>query len=156
MHLRLTGYSVLVTRVSKGNDRCVPGGLAREGTPNILCSRTEVRFARVAKRAPQAMSRKSSYVAESSIVTDCTRSSQSCRDPLHVCVTKLPDPPSNLGSNFHLDFWRPDPGQLPMNSESCERETLPRMQKNNSSRLIAAVSAAPQRRAKNCPMRGPF
>jgi hypothetical protein len=96
------------------------------------------------------------YPTESPAVTAFNSLRQSHRDRLLRCVTKLAAPPSNLCDNGHLDFWCTCPGQLPMNNESCKRETLPRMQKNNSSRLIAAVPAAPQRRAKNCPMRGPF
>jgi len=96
------------------------------------------------------------YPAESPAVTAFHSLRQChCNRP-QCCVTKWAGPPSNLCDNAHLDFWCSCPGQLPMNNECCKRETLPRMQKNNTSRLIAAVSAAPQRRAKNCSMRGPF
>jgi|SRR5580704_7514479 hypothetical protein len=96
------------------------------------------------------------YPAESPVVAAFHALRQShCNRPQR-CVTKLAGPPSNLCDNGHPDLWRSVPSQLPMNNESCEKETLPHMQKNNSSRLIAAVPAAPQRRAKNCLMRGPF
>lgn len=96
------------------------------------------------------------YPTESPAVAAFRSRRQSHRNRLQRCVTKLAGPPSNLCDNAHLDLWRSVPGQLPMNNESFERETLPRMQKNNSTRLIAAVPAAPQQRAKNYPMRGPF
>ena len=96
------------------------------------------------------------YPTESPAVTAFHLLRQSHRNRLPRCVTKLAGPPSNLCDNAHLDLWRSVPGQPPMNMESCKREILPHMQKNNSSRLIAAVPAAPRRRAKNCPMRDPY
>jgi hypothetical protein len=160
MLLRLAGCGALGVVSRRRIGRSVMTGLAQERVRVTFVVRSASRAADAAERTLQMVSARALhwtvYVTESSAVITIAFSSQSHRDGLRACVTNLAGLPSNVRSDSHLDLWRSVPGQLPMNNESCERETLPRMQKNNSSRLIAAVPAAPQRRAKNCSMRGPF
>lgn len=160
MHLRLTGCGALSVASLPRIGRAVMPGLPREG----VHARCGVRPARSvgdsAENSPRTIPRGAVelafYVVEFSAVTTLSLALQSCRGSLHVCVTKCAGPPSNLRSGSHPDFWRPDPGQLPMNKVSYEKGILPRMQRNTSSRLITTASAAAQRHAVNGPLRGTF
>jgi hypothetical protein len=149
MRLGVACYRGPVATANRAIVRC--SAPAAHGTSSLGSS---------ARITPRVVSGKTfgaaTYVAESSIVTYVASTVRAVPTPLPPGVTKLAGPPSKLDSELHLDFWRPDPGQLPMDSVSCEKGILPRMQRNKSCCLITTASAAPQQRAVNGPLRGMF
>jgi hypothetical protein len=140
MQLGVTGCGVLVSNARRRIARQVTAA-ARRASSQGSALRAAICIA--SGKIPQ----QTAYVVESSLVIGFPSTDQTLYQQLPASVTKLTNPPSNLRSASHLDFWRPDPGQLPMNIVFCEKGILPRMQRNMSCCLIATVSAGAQKHA---------
>jgi hypothetical protein len=158
MRLRLAHCRAFVRTVRQGINHSRSEALPLERAAVAQTARCAIHLGNSAVLAGRVLFRRTEretlYVTESSVVIARFPSRQTHRYGLHAGVTKSAAPPSNLGSDSHLDFWRTTPGQLPMNTVFYEKETLPRVQKNCSSRLIAIASAAAKRHAESCTVRG--
>ena len=158
MHLRLAACRAFVRTARQGIIHSRSEALPLERatvTPAVRYPISLGNSAELATRESISRTRREGlYVSQSSVVIARFSPRQTHRYRLHAGVTKSAAPPSNLCSDSHLDFWRTAPGQLPMNTIFYEKETLPRVQKNCSSRLVAIASAAAKRHAESCTVRG--
>jgi hypothetical protein len=158
MHLRLAACRAFGKTAKKGIDHSLSKALPLERASVTRAVRCAIRLGNSAVLAARVLfrrtDRESFYVTESSVVIARFSSRKMHRYGFQAGVTKSAAAPSNPCSDSHLDFWRKAPGQLPMNTVFYEKETLPRVQKNCSSRLIAIASAAAKRHAESCTVRG--